>query len=178
MRCSESEGDDWKADDTAREDWMRCIDAGDAQRAVDLARGQRFRPAAIDGEPVAWSIDRIVRVPRPNLEPGVAPSGPLIAGVGDVTNPRLIPKSKVDPRFPESAAGKGIGATVILQAVISRDGTVGEIEVLHSDAPPGYDFEMAAMEAVSQWRYEPALSNGEPVDVYFTVIVDFTFSRK
>jgi len=49
---------------------------------------------------------------------------------------------------------------------------VGEIQVLRS---PGskFGFDEAAIAAVKQWRYKPGLQNGKPVDVYFTIVVDF-----
>jgi len=45
--------------------------------------------------------------------------------------------------------------------------------VLHCISPE-VGFEEAAIEAIEQWRYEPALLNGRPVDVYLTVVVEFT----
>jgi protein TonB len=96
----------------------------------------------------------------------------LLAGIGDVTNPQLIPESKVEPEYPELARVARLEGNVILQAVIHSDGTVGEIEVLRSSRP-NMGFEDAAIDAVKQWEYNPALQNGRPVDVYFTVFVEF-----
>ena len=99
------------------------------------------------------------------------PPGPRRPG-GDVTHPSLIPESKVAPTYPELARQARLSGRVIVQAVILEDGTVEEIEVLLCDHP-GVGFEEAAIEAISRWRYEPARLYGEPVDVYFTVIVEF-----
>ena len=63
--------------------------------------------------------------------------------------------------------------SVILQAVVRRDGTVGELHVLRC-TEPNMGFEEAAMDAVVQWLYEPATQDGRPVDVFFTVFVDFS----
>ena len=49
---------------------------------------------------------------------------------------------------------------------------MGDIEVLRCNRP-NMGFEDSAVEAVSQWRYKPALQNGKPVEVYFTVFVEF-----
>jgi TonB family protein len=91
-----------------------------------------------------------------------------------ITNPKPIPGSKVIPRFPQAAIGKKVLGRVVLTAVIGTDGTVGDIKVVR---PAGADcgFEQAAIEAVRQWRYTPATRDGEPVPVYFTVVVDFTY---
>jgi protein TonB len=104
------------------------------------------------------------------------PPGPgldiLVAGYGDVTNPERIDDSYVRPEYPEKARRARVEGQVILQAVVHRDGSVGEIEVLQIQ-PPGLGFGTAAIDAVSAWRYRPARQNGKPVDVYFTIIVDF-----
>jgi TonB family protein len=95
---------------------------------------------------------------------------PLYAGVGGVSNPELI--SKKQPIYPEIARKAKVSGQVILQVVVRKDGSVGDISVLRS---PGskFGFDEAAIAAVKQWRYKPAQQNGKPVDVYFTVVVDF-----
>ncbi|MEW5805847.1 MAG: energy transducer TonB [Acidobacteriota bacterium] len=112
----------------------------------------------------------MIGIPAPEAPPQ---QGPLIAGVAGVTNPELIPETKLLPVYPELARKAKIEGSVILQAVIKKDGTVGDIVILRS---PGakLGFEEAAAEAVKKWRYKPALQNGRPVDVYFTVEVNFT----
>jgi protein TonB len=97
---------------------------------------------------------------------------PLYAGIGGVTNPELITSTKRQPTYPEIARKAKISGQVILQAVVKKDGTVGDIQVLRS---PGskFGFDEAAIAAVKQWRYKPGLQNGKPVDVYFTIVVDF-----
>jgi len=98
---------------------------------------------------------------------------PLYAGIGGVTNPELISSTKVSPRYPEIARKAKVQGMVIMQAVIRKDGTVGDIQILRS---PGakFGFDEAAIAAVKQWRYKPGLQNGKPVDVYFTIEVTFT----
>jgi protein TonB len=98
---------------------------------------------------------------------------PLIAGSGGVTMPELIESSKIKPEFPEMARLARSNGRVILQAIIRRDGTVADAEVLQCK-PPSLGFAEAAIEAVLQWRYKPALQGTTAVDVYMTVVVDFT----
>ena len=100
------------------------------------------------------------------------PSGPVLAGVGDVSNPVLIEETKVQPEYPELARVARIEGNVILQAVIETDGSVAEVEVLRCNRP-NMGFEDTAIAAVKQWQYKPALQNGKPVAVYFTVFVEF-----
>jgi len=105
---------------------------------------------------------------------GVGPGGPGGTGdepilvAGDMVPPRLIHKPR--PEYPDLLRKARFEGRVFLQAVIAKDGTVVDVTVLRSTNSL---FEDAALSAVRQWRYEPALSGGQPVAVYFTVIVDF-----
>jgi TonB family protein len=98
---------------------------------------------------------------------------PLLGGVDGVVNPSLIPSSKVDPIYPAKARDHRESGQVIIQSVIHANGTVGEASVIRVSRP-NLGFEKAAVDAVKQWRYEPATVHGQPVDVYFTVVVDFS----
>jgi protein TonB len=106
-----------------------------------------------------------------DVEAPPAPSGPLIAGV-DATMPVLIPGTRVEPVYPEMARRTGVEGKVIMQAVIHKDGTVGDIQVLRAPQPD-LGFSEAAKEAVVQWRYQPGKQGDRPVDVIFTIVVDF-----
>jgi len=121
----------------------------------------------IEPEPLPPDVEFLIGVPEPP-----PPTGPLLAGVGDVTNPVLIQESKVEPEYPELARVARLEGNVILQAIIKSDGSVGSIEVLRTNRP-NMGFEEAAIRAVTQWAYKPAMQNGRPVEVYFTVFVDF-----
>jgi protein TonB len=107
------------------------------------------------------------------IEPPPLPPEPGRPGINGVTIPVLIADSKVAPDYPELARAARLGGRVILEAVIRSDGTVAEVSVLQCTRPD-LGFEEAAIDAIRQWRYEPARQNGVPVDVYFTVVVEFT----
>ncbi len=96
--------------------------------------------------------------------------GPLVPGGDDITMPELL--SKVEPIYPHDARDARVGGKVILQAVIREDGTVGNVEVLtRAEGWPSLD--EAAIAAVRQRTYRPALKDGRPVSIYFTIRVDF-----
>jgi Ca-activated chloride channel family protein len=98
------------------------------------------------------------------------PSGPVLAGVDTVVEPeRLV---YVKPVYPEIARKANIRTKVILQAVVRKDGSVGDVQVLQS-GQPGLGFQEEAINAVRQWRYKPATRDGKPVEVYYTIRVDF-----
>ncbi len=87
---------------------------------------------------------------------------------GDMVRPVLL--VKVEPSYPQAARRAGLGGRVTLRAVIAEDGRVESVEVFASTNPL---FDEAAVEAVSTWRYRPALMNGRPIRVYFSVVVNF-----
>jgi TonB family protein len=94
---------------------------------------------------------------------GVTPGTPVRLG----SNLGLI--KKVNPVFPRSMEAARAEGTVVLDAIIHRDGSVGDIKVLRSSAPA---FEQAAIDAVKQWRYTPL-----PYEGIVTVTVHFTLPR-
>jgi len=63
--------------------------------------------------------------------------------------------------------------TVVLHAIISRDGRITALEVV-SGSPW---FDQAAVDAVRQWRYRPTYLGGEPVEVETTITVIFRLSQ-
>ncbi len=79
---------------------------------------------------------------------------------------------KVSPTYPQLAKQARIQGQVVLQAEISKDGTITNLQLIsgHPMLAP------AAIEAVKQWRYKPYLLNGEPVAVETQVIVNFSLS--
>jgi protein TonB len=79
----------------------------------------------------------------------------------------------VTPAMPEEALKAGVQGIVILEITVAEDGSVQNPRVLRSI--PLLD--AAALSAVSQWRYQPALLNGQPVPVILTVTVPFTPGR-
>jgi len=78
--------------------------------------------------------------------------------------------SKTPPIYPPIAKAARVSGTVVLQATISK---TGSIENLHVVSGPAM-LQQAAMDAVKTWRYRPYLLNNEPVEVDTTVNVIFT----
>jgi protein TonB len=78
----------------------------------------------------------------------------------------------VTPQYPPEAGRKRIEGTVVLMAVIGKDGTVRDVRV-ENGLPL---LAQAAIDAVKQWRYRPYLLNGEPVEVDSHITINFTLS--
>jgi protein TonB len=76
---------------------------------------------------------------------------------------------KVQPNYPALARSARVQGSVVLRAVISRSGTIENLQVLS-----GHPLLIgAAIEAVRQWRYRPYILNSEPVEVETQVTVNF-----
>jgi protein TonB len=113
----------------------------------------------------------------PHPGPGIGPDGdPIYQESHPDITPPVQRATRAFPRYPELARKAGVQGTVILLIVIDRDGRVGEIEVLRAP-DPRFGFDLAAVEAVKQWRYRPALLGGRPVAVQASVTIEFTLSR-
>jgi len=77
---------------------------------------------------------------------------------------------RVVPRYPILARRAAVQGPVVVRGIVRRDGTIDEVEVI-KDLP--YGLGEAASEAVRQWHFRPATYRGEPIDVYYTVTVNF-----
>jgi protein TonB len=103
-------------------------------------------------------------VVRPDLKAPVHLASTIVAGM-------LVQKTV--PPYPSIARAAGIQGTVVLEATISRAGTIENLRAVSGPAM----LQQAALDAVKTWRYRPYLLNGEPVEVETTVNVVFTLGR-
>jgi TonB family protein len=93
--------------------------------------------------------------------------GPYRPGSG-IEPPRLLREVKAD--YTEDARQRGISGAVVLEIVVRRDGSVGDVKLLQGLAG---GLNERAMQAVRQWRFAPAHRQGAPVDVIVEVAVEF-----
>jgi protein TonB len=164
----------------------------------DLQNGQLRTPTKI---PEKVQMIKEEEAPPPVMSaggvvggvPGGVPGGQMGGVIGGIisSTPVAVPKvatpqrvrvsqgvsqgliiKKVQPPYPPLARQARIQGQVILQAEISKDGTIENLRLIsgHPMLAP------AAIEAVKQWRYKPYLLNGEPVAVETTVMVNFSLS--
>lgn len=125
--------------------------------------------------------------------PGGVPGGQMGGVIGGIisSTPVAVPKAvtpqrvrvsqgvsqgllikKVQPPYPPLARQARIQGNVVLQAEISKEGTIQNLRLIsgHPMLAP------AAIEAVKQWRYRPYFLNGEPVEVETQITVIFSLS--
>ena len=90
---------------------------------------------------------------------------------GNVRPPQIL--QRINPAYPPLAKQARISGLVKLEGIIAKDGTVQQLKVVsgHPLLAP------AALEAVRQWRYNPTLLNGEPVEVISPIDVNFILSN-
>ena len=101
-------------------------------------------------------------------EGGGIGGGPYRPGSG-IEAPRLLREVKAE--YTEDARRRNITGDVLLEIVVRRDGTVGDVRVLQ---PLGAGLDERAISAVRRWRFDPARRKVTPVDVLVEVAVEFT----
>ena len=103
--------------------------------------------------------------------PGIGPS----TSSGGVQISRQAAQNvtvSVPPDYPLLARQMKVQGAVSLQALIARDGTIQELQILSGPEI----LATAAREAVKQWHFKPYLQNGQPVETQARITVNFTIS--
>jgi TonB family protein len=142
--------------------------------AQPTSAGSHAPAPASDSNGARRSVaDRVAALTAPAQPDGISSSE--IAGAVRVA-PAVMESKLVDsrvPAYPDSAKIQGVEGSVVMQAIISRDGTVKHVHVIEGDSR----LRNSATEAVYKWRYRPYMVNGQPVDVLTTITVDFDLDR-
>lgn len=134
-----------------------------------------IRVQRADGRPLPFAlfffVDGAFRyLPFDLFFPSHSPAEPRVWIGGNVQMAKLV--HQVQPEHPPLARKAGVSGTVRLRAIVAKDGSVAQLEVL-SGHPL---LVQAALDAVQQWRYEPTLLNGEPVEIY--TFIDIVFGKR
>jgi len=106
-----------------------------------------------------------------NILGDVAADAAMSEGTVD-TKPRVVSRTAME--YPKAAAKKGIKGYVIVNLLISKDGSV-EIAKVIASSPAGI-FDAAALRGVRSWRFAPAKYKGNPVKVWAKQKVRFDFN--
>ncbi len=126
------------------------------------------------GPPVFASLQNTtiapLPAPAPVVKPQPAPTGPVRVG-GGVQSAKLVFGPR--PAYPHTALITRTQGTVRIQAIIGRDGSISNLQVI-SGHPLLIE---AARQAVQQWRYQPTLLNGEPVEVITEIDVNYRIGK-
>ena len=109
---------------------------------------------------------------EPVAPPKQPPKATPVRVHGQVRPPVLL--REVKPIYPPLARSARVAGLVRLEGIIGRDGEIHSLRVV-SGHPLLVE---AALEAARQWRYQPTLLNGEPVEVILQIGVNFTLSAR
>ncbi|HTW80803.1 MAG TPA: energy transducer TonB [Terracidiphilus sp.] len=148
-------------------------------RKIDIFEGRRpILSAKVDAVTFISPSDpaftpapeaKVARIPMTKTPDGKAIPVKNVAVSAGVAVGMLI--SKVQPEYPREAKDAHITGTVVLKALIGRDGSIEDLRVVQA---PAASLAVSALLAVSRWRYRPYLLNGEPVDVDTTINVIYS----
>ena len=99
-----------------------------------------------------------------NSESGASQSSGVMAG-------NIL--SRVNPTYPKEARAAGVIVSVVLHAIIGKDGSIENLSVISGPD----ELRASAIDAVRQWTYRPYVLNGEAVDVDTTITVNYQIAR-
>ncbi|HUP41425.1 MAG TPA: M56 family metallopeptidase [Vicinamibacterales bacterium] len=91
---------------------------------------------------------------------------------GRITTPRLV--KEVKPQYTRRAMDEKIEGEVLMECVVKADGTVGDTKIVKPLDP---DLDKAALEAATQWVFEPGTRDGKPVNVLVTIAMAFSLKK-
>jgi TonB family protein len=158
-----------------------------ANAAVDAVKQWKFKPYIRNGQPVKAAV----KLPFDFAPPqnGAPPAAQTII-LAAPTAPAPLARTarirvssgvmqglvihKVEPTYPSQALHDRVHGSVTLRALISKEGTIEDLQVISGDPL----LSGAAIDAVKQWRYRPYILNGDPVEIDTTIIVNFTLSGR
>jgi protein TonB len=143
------------------DDHRDSVDDQNNSDGVDIPGVPEGKP--IPGAPVINSRSETPPPPPPGRE-RLRVSGAVIAA-------RLV--RRVEPQYPPLAVQIRREGRVELHALISTDGSIESLEVVTGDPM----FIQSALSAVRQWRYQPTLLNGVPVEVDTNIVVIYTLAH-
>jgi TonB family protein len=154
----------------------------------DVATAARIE-VAVDAAP-SMTVRQLPSIPAPTIpeslrsEASIAHSSPAILGstllstlepvniTEDLSENLLL--EKVQPSYPEQAVRSGLQGSVVLQALIGRDGRIQNLKLVQGSFLLG----QSAYQAVKQWRYRPYFLNGRAVQAQTFVTVDFSLPTR
>lgn len=107
----------------------------------------------------------------------VAPEdeGPPVFELAELDSPPR-PLVRIRPLYPFRARERGLEGFVRLLFIVASDGSVGEVEILHSE--PEDVFDRAARAAIRRWRFSPGTKGGQPVATRVRITMRFRLNER
>ena len=158
-----------------------------AQIAVAGVRSWRFNPAKRNGRPVAsdevvpiiFSLqpDAWPKVPAGTLDPirVAPPDEPRAASADRPPTEDVTFREMHPPIYPEEAVKNKQSAELTLKVLVDEHGTPQSVDIEHTDPPAAEKtFAKASIDAVMQWRFNPAIKDGKPHEGWVRVPITFS----
>lgn len=159
----------------------RNIRAREASAAPSATHETPAEAVSSDGAPARNQTEAAPPLPAP------PPPGGLVVSQDGKVIYRLVPRAptgsaaprqsaearllqRVEPEYPLEAREKHVQGAVVLNVQVMNDGTVGKVDVVSGDAL----LTPAAVQAVRQWKYQPYVVNGRPVETQTQITINFT----
>ena len=106
---------------------------------------------------------------QPAVRPDVSGDRGVVRVGGNIRAPKH--EFRINPEYPFSLQGTGTSGQVVVRGKIDIDGSMKDLAVVEAAHP---DFAQSAIDAVSEWIFEPTLLNGRPVETNITVNLYYT----
>jgi TonB family protein len=139
--------------------------------ALEAVRHSEFAAGSFEGKPVATRL--MVWVPfLGNDNPAI----PVAGTVRTVKGLKLpVPISTPEAEFSDEARRKGVNGNVVIQMLVTEEGTPAQVEVV---ASAGYGLDEQALKATRRYTFKPASLDGVPVPWFMPVEINFTLLRR
>ena len=138
-----------------------------AGAVLEAVKKWRYRPTLLDGEPVEVVTQVEVRLPPGVVAPEPKAGETYRVGEG-VKRPVLI--HKVEPVYTQEARDAKLEGKVVALIEVGADGVIRNVEIVK---PLGMGLDEKAVEALRQWRFQPAEKDGQPVAVKASIEMSF-----
>jgi TonB family protein len=102
--------------------------------------------------------------------PASGPSAPLTVSAGEMSGNKI---AGPNPKYPDAAKKAKIQGTVVLNAVIGKDGSIAKLNVVSGPK----ELQKPSLDAVREWTYKPYLLNGDPVEVKTVINVVYSLGK-
>ena len=133
--------------------------------ALEAVRQWVYKPYLLNGEPT--EVDTTVTVNYSMGESGPAPTAESPHDSSQTSMPRII--RQVDAQYPAAARQAKVSGNVMVAVQVGADGTVSDVTA--TSGPE--ELRQSAVDAVRQYRFAPAMRNGEAVPMNMQVSVNF-----
>jgi len=156
---------------------VQRIDEPQAPVVVEAPSGVGVVGSIGVGGQIGTLLGGLMPPPRPPAPPTPKPSDSIAKSSGPVRVSQGVQDAKllrrIVPVYPPIAITAHVQGTVHLIGIISKDGTIRDLQVIS-----GHPLLVrAALDAVKQWVYAPTLLSGEPVEVMAPIDVNFILNR-